>query len=156
MTDDPALAVRTRRSVLGLAAASGAATLLAACGGEQTSTENAAPGGNSPVPSAEEASSPDGGGEALVKTADVPVGSGVILSDPKVVVAQPTAGQFKAYSSICTHQSCPVSGIEGKTISCQCHGSAFDVKDGSPLNGPASRPLREIKVKVEGDSVVKA
>ena len=37
----------------------------------------------------------------IAKTADVPVGSGVIVD--KIVVTQPSAGEFKGFSAICTH-----------------------------------------------------
>jgi Rieske Fe-S protein len=49
-----------------------------------------------------------------------------------------------------------VSSVKAKTISCACHGSSFSAADGSVLTGPATRPLDEIKVKVEGDKIVKA
>jgi len=44
--------------------------------------------------------------------------------------------------------------VKKNVISCPCHGSAFSAEDGSVENGPASRPLREIPVTVEGDQVV--
>jgi Rieske Fe-S protein len=80
----------------------------------------------------------------------------VIIASEKVVVTQPTAGEFKAFSSICTHQSCPVSGVDGGRITCQCHASSFSIADGSPQGGPARSPLPEVAVKVEGDEVVRA
>jgi Rieske Fe-S protein len=86
----------------------------------------------------------------------VPVGSGVILSDQKVVVTQPTKGDFKAFSAICTHQGCLVSNVSGGTISCPCHGSQYSVKDGSVIGGPAPAPLPAVKVAVKGGEVVKA
>jgi Rieske Fe-S protein len=69
------------------------------------------------------------------------------------VVTQPTEGEFKAFSAVCTHQGCPVQSISDGTINCQCHGSAFAIEDGSVVNGPATRPLESKAVSVEGDSV---
>jgi Rieske Fe-S protein len=132
----------TRRAVLGVAVAVGAGGVLAACGGEDTS-------------GAEGSSSPPAGGQAITSTADVPVGGGVILTDEKVVVTQPTAGTFKAFSSTCTHQSCQVTGISGGRITCPCHLSSFSIADGSP-KGLAPSPLPEVAVKVEGDEVFRA
>lgn len=141
----------SRRGVLRAAALSGAAAaLLAACGGSDE-------GDAATTPSASEgdtATGDDSGGRALVGTAEVPVGSGVILESEKVVVTQLTEGNFKALTAVCTHRQCTVSSIKKDRISCACHGSAFSAEDGSVLNGPATQPLKEIAVKVEGDQVV--
>jgi Rieske Fe-S protein len=136
------LAALSRRTVLG-ASVVGAAGLLTACGG-----------GSSTADPASSASKPASGGGALVKTSGVPVGNGVILEAKKVVVVQPTAGQFKAFTAVCTHMGCTVATIKGGTISCPCHGSTYSAKDGSVTGGPAPRPLKEIKVTVKGAEVV--
>lgn len=152
---DPTGGEPSRRAVLGLATAAGAAGLLAACGGGgDTSAE---PGGASESPSeagSTSGSGPTGGGGALVATSEVPVGAGVILEARKIVVTQPTEGTFKAFSAVCTHQSCTVASVKDGTISCPCHGSAFSAADGSVQNGPADRPLREVPVTVEDGQVV--
>jgi Rieske Fe-S protein len=90
-------------------------------------------------------------GNVIAKTADVPVGSGVIVD--KVVVTQPTAGVFKGFSSACTHKGCTVDKIADGTIDCPCHGSKFNL-DGSVANGPATTPLEAQAVTVQGDSIV--
>jgi Rieske Fe-S protein len=90
-------------------------------------------------------------GNVIAKTADVPVGSGVIVD--KVVVTQPTAGVFKGFSSACTHKGCTVDKIADGTIDCPCHGSKFNL-DGSVANGPATKPLDTQAVTVQGDSIV--
>jgi Rieske Fe-S protein len=87
----------------------------------------------------------------IAKTADVPVGSGVIVD--KVVVTQPTAGVFKGFSSTCTHKGCTVDKIADGTIDCPCHGSKFNL-DGSVAHGPADKPLATENVTVQGDSIV--
>ena len=48
--------------------------------------------------------------DAIAK-ADIPVGGGKVFDALKVVVTQPTAGDYKAFSAICTHQGCTVSGV---------------------------------------------
>ncbi len=90
----------------------------------------------------------------IVKTADVPVGGGVVMQNANFVVTQPTAGTFKAFSKICTHQGCPVSSVSDNKINCTCHGSSFSATDGSVLGGPARKSLAEAKVTVNGDSLV--
>lgn len=146
----------SRRTLLRVVAASGGAVVLAACGGDGETTGTGSPGDESPTGA--DSPTEDGGsaGGGLVATADVPVGSGVILEQEKVVVTQLSEGQFQAFTAVCTHQSCTVGSISEERISCPCHGSAYSVRDGSVLNGPATRPLREIPVAVEGDQVVRA
>lgn len=146
----------SRRTVLGLAAAAGAGLpLLTACGGGGSDTTTAGTGS-----STSETPSDGGSGSAaagpLVATADVPVKGGVILDGPKIVVTQPTAGTFKAFSAICTHQSCTVGSVKDNVISCPCHGSMYNAANGQVEGGPAPRPLKEINVTVQGDQVVEA
>ena len=139
-TSDPSAGVR-RRSVLGGTAALGVgAPLLAACGSDD--------GGGSDV------EVPDAG-TVLTTTAEVPVGGGIILADEGLVVTQPEEGTFKAFSSKCTHQGCQVTKVTG-TIDCPCHNSKFSLSDGSPQSGPATSPLPETTVTVEGDNITTA
>ncbi|MFC7643048.1 Rieske (2Fe-2S) protein [Streptosporangium lutulentum] len=89
----------------------------------------------------------------FAKTADIPEGGGKIFKDEKLVVTQPKAGEFKCFTSVCTHQGCDVDAVDGGTINCPCHGSKFNIADGSVANGPASQPLAEKPIKVNGDSI---
>ena len=98
------------------------------------------------------ATSAGGGGAATATTADIPVGGGKIFADIQAVITQPTAGEFKAFSSICTHQNCPVAEVTD-TINCTCHGSKFSITDGSVVNPPATNPLGERTVTVDGDKL---
>ncbi len=141
----------------------GAAPLLAACGSDEEPTGSAptdtasTPDSGSPSPTEDQSSgNGSGGGDELVATADVPVGGGVVLDPEKVVVTQPTEGQFKAFTAICTHQGCPVQSVEDNKITCPCHGSQFSAEDGSVVTGPASGPLTEIPVAVKGGSVLRS
>ncbi len=155
--DAPAPFAPTRRRVLGLAVTAGAGSaVLAACGGSSTAstttTKTAAAAGSS-TPAASASAS---GGGSLVAVADVPVGGGVVIASPAVVVTQPTAGTFKGFSSICTHLNCPVARVKAGLIECDCHGSRYNAADGTVKSGPATRPLKEIAVAVKGDQVVEA
>ena len=69
------------------------------------------------------------------------------------VVTQPTAGQYKAFTNICTHQGCPVSAVQDGVIICPCHGSHFSITDGSAVAGPAQAPLAEKKVTESGNNL---
>ncbi|MFE6460842.1 Rieske (2Fe-2S) protein [Streptomyces cinereoruber] len=97
--------------------------------------------------------SPEGDGEALARTSEIPVGGGAVFAEEKVVVTQPTAGEFKAFSAVCTHQGCLVNKVADGTIDCPCHGSKFRVADGSVVTGPATRPLPAEQIIVSGETI---
>ncbi|MBO0871620.1 MAG: Rieske (2Fe-2S) protein, partial [Micromonosporaceae bacterium] len=92
-------------------------------------------------------------GAVLAQTSEIPVGGGKIFPDTQVVVTQPQAGTFKGFSAICTHQQCTVSEVSGGTIRCPCHGSQYNIADGSVAVGPAPRPLPPVNVTVKGTAV---
>ncbi|MFF8012045.1 Rieske 2Fe-2S domain-containing protein [Streptomyces sp. NPDC007929] len=148
----------SRRTVVAAVGAAGLTVALTACGSEDTasdsSTEQGAAGGGATNDGA--GSSGGAGGAALAKTADIPEGSGKIFKDEKVVVSQPAAGDYKAFSTICTHQKCPMVDLKDDIISCACHGSQFSVLDGSVKKGPAVQPLEAKQISVNGDSITLA
>jgi nitrite reductase/ring-hydroxylating ferredoxin subunit len=86
--------------------------------------------------------------------ADIPVGGGVIIDDPAVVIRRRAEGEVKAFTAICTHQGCLVSEVVDNEIICPCHGSRFSAVDGSVTSGPATTGLTAAGVVVEGGSVV--
>ncbi|MEU0519087.1 Rieske (2Fe-2S) protein [Streptosporangium sp. NPDC006007] len=148
----------TRRAVMLGTGGAGMAALLTACGGSAEpgaqDTSSAAPrtSQTAPAPGSGSASA-DSEVKPLAATADIPVGGGEVFKDDKVVVTQPKAGEFKAFTSVCTHRGCDVAGVSGGTINCPCHGSRFNIADGSVAQGPAARPLAEKPIKVEGGSI---
>ncbi|WP_149178878.1 Rieske (2Fe-2S) protein [Streptomyces sp. TRM49041] len=92
-------------------------------------------------------------GEELAATSDIPAGGGTIFRDEKVVVTQPVAGEFKAFSAVCTHQGCTVGSVANGLINCPCHGSRFRITDASVAAGPATRPLPAREITVSGDTI---
>lgn len=96
---------------------------------------------------------PPSTGPVLAKTSDIPIGGGKVFKDEKVVVTQPAEGDFKAFSTICTHAGCAVRGVDDGTIICPCHGSRFRVADGTVAGGPAPRPLPPRGIEVSGNSI---
>jgi len=144
-----------RRTVIRGAGVVGAAALgataLTGCGGDSGTTTSTA-GSSSSAPTTTEAGGSSGG--AGIAKADIPVGGGTIIAATKTVVTQPKAGEFKAFTSICTHMGCPVAQVANGTIDCNCHGSQYDIATGAVSRGPATRPLAPKKVAVKGDQVV--
>lgn len=131
-----------RQLISGMAAAGLAVPVLAACGSSGTSAP--APG----------AGSGSGSGQSFqVSASEIPVGGGKIFPSDAIVVTQPAAGQFKAFSAVCTHAGCIVSQISNGEIVCGCHFSMYSISDGSVQGGPAPRPLPELSVSVSGDTL---
>ena len=132
-----------RRTVLasGALGAVGAvgAVALAGCGAGNASTQA---GGAA-----------SGAATQTIAKASIPVGGGTVFPDQQVVVTQPTAGTFKAFSAVCTHAGCVVADVSQGTINCPCHGSAFDAATGAVRQGPATQPLPEKTVTVSGDTL---
>ena len=166
-----------RRRMLQVVGAAGAASVLAACGGGTSDSGDSGPAADNATPdnaapddqdtgaeepdgtdeSSDEAEdgeeSGDGDAEALASTGDVPVGGGVIGAG--VVVTQPAEGDFRAFSSTCTHQGCTVSDVSDGIISCFCHGSQYSAEDGSVERGPATQALPEVGITVDGDQIIR-
>ncbi|MFF5831002.1 Rieske (2Fe-2S) protein [Streptomyces bacillaris] len=143
-----------RRTVVLAVGAVGAAAALTACGGSDgAGGGSGGTGGTDPV---EQPGSGGAGGAVLAKTADIPEGGGIVFAAQKVVVTQPRAGEFKAFSATCTHQGCAVKDVTDNVITCPCHNSTFDAATGSPTGGPATQPLPARQISVEGGAITLA
>jgi Rieske Fe-S protein len=154
-------AINRRRALSGSAAVAVGVPLLAACGDDSTSTATDPTSSSSPSdessPSEEgESGGGSSGGAALASTSDVPVGGCFVVAASKIVLTQPTEGDFKAFTAVCTHQGCLVESSTDGDIPCPCHGSTFSLDDGSPQSGPASSALAAVEITVDGDSITQA
>jgi Rieske Fe-S protein len=153
-----------RRAALAGAGLTGLAGLVTACGttgGPAASPASPAAkkkAGGMAGSSGGSGSAGGSGGSAatLAATSAIPVGGGKIFSAEKVVVTQPAAGHFKAFSAVCTHQGCLVDQIAQGTIDCPCHGSQFSIKNGSVVAGPAPSPLPARPITVAGGKITLA
>lgn len=152
--------ITRRRALTGAATLGVGLPLLTACGDDSSgSASDPAPSdaagtsdATSQAPSATKtatSSAPAGEG---IATSEVPVGGGII--DGEVVITQPSEGEFKAFTAVCTHQQCLVGEVSGGTINCPCHGSRFSIEDGSVAAGPAPSPLGAVDLTVTGDRIV--
>jgi Rieske Fe-S protein len=122
--------------------------------GQPASGQPASGQSSSPQPASGQPAS--GQPPSLALTSDVPVGGGKILADKKIVITQPRAGSFEAFTAVCTHQGCTVSSVSGGTVNCPCHGSKFSIANGSVVAGPAPAALAPVSIKVQGTSIVQA
>ena len=149
---DPAAPLSRRAVVAGVGGVA-AAGLLTACGA--TPAPAPAPAAPAPAPAATPSAAASGSAP-LASASSIPVGGGTVFADKDVVVTQPTAGEFKAFSATCTHQGCKVKSVADGVIVCPCHGSKFAIADGAVTAGPAKSPLPEKSVSVEEGSIVLA
>jgi Rieske Fe-S protein len=153
----------TRRGLLAGVGLVGLASAITACGAGTSSSTPAAgnaatstggAGTTAPASSAAASgASSSSAAKALAATSEIPVGSGMIFTGPQVVVTQPTADEFKAFSAVCTHMGCIVNQISNGTIDCPCHGSQYSITTGDVVAGPAPRPLPAKQIKISGGSV---
>ena len=163
MTQEPQTdSLATRRGMLAGVGLVGLAGALTACGAASSSAPPAAStpaaGGTAPESSpagagSSAAAGASPAGNALTSTSKIPVGGGAIFPGPQVVVTQPTAGEYKAFSAVCTHMGCLVNQVSNGTIDCPCHGSQYSISTGDVVAGPAPRPLPGKTIKVSGDSI---
>jgi Rieske Fe-S protein len=126
-----------RRQVLVYAGAALGAGAVVGCAGSEPAAPTTEPA--------------DGEAGPLAETADVPVGSALIVDD--IVLTQPMAGEFIGLSAVCPHAGCTVSKVDGAQVICPCHGSTFGL-DGEVITGPATKPLAPVGITVRGDSIV--
>jgi Rieske Fe-S protein len=147
-----------RRTVVAAVGTAGLAVALTACGSDNKSADSTSSDSGSSASSGgtgggDNAAAGNAGGTVLAKTTDIPEGGGKVFESQGVVVTQPTAGTYKAFSSKCTHQGCAVKGIADNVITCPCHNSQFSATDGSVKKGPATQPLAAANITVDGDSI---
>ncbi len=162
----------SRRHVLCAAALAGVGfPLVAACGGSNNSSDSASSAGSSGTTTSSGTGGTSGaggqggggggnsaggggaGGAPITTTNKVPKGGGVILPQDGVVITQPKPGEFKGFSSTCTHAGCTLHDVTHGTINCICHGSQFSIKNGSVVSGPAPLPLPKVPIKIQGKDI---
>ena len=157
----------SRRIVFQGLSALGVAAVLAGCGGDESQprTSESSPSDDSPSPSktsksepgkqlkkSKDAKEPEG----LATTDEIPVGGGIILTDVRIVITQPSRGEFKAFSAVCKHQGQTVGKVADNTITCLFHGSQYDAATGDVTTGPATTGLDPVKIRVKGQAILRA
>lgn len=72
------------------------------------------------------------------------VGSAALVQSPlgTLLVVRTAQGAFSVVTALCTHEACTITGLDGSTFVCPCHGSEFNTS-GQVLSGPAGTSLRQ-------------
>ena len=67
--------------------------------------------------------------------------------DKRVLVVN-LNGKFYAIGDVCMHRGCSLSNgsLNGENVICPCHGSTYDVRTGSVVRGPTTKPERHLGV----------
>jgi Rieske Fe-S protein len=122
------------------------ATIASACGGDGTASPNS--------PSAMASALPRLGGQFTTGSSVVRVstagsalndvgGAALVESTAGVfLIAKTGATSFQAVDATCTHEGCTITGIDGATYVCPCHGSRYN-RSGQVQAGPARSNLRQ-------------
>ena len=76
--------------------------------------------------------------------------------DEQIVIVQPTAGEFVAWSAICKHEGETVGSVENNVITCPYHGSQYDSATGDVVAGPAPTGLDPIQITVANGRITQA
>jgi Rieske Fe-S protein len=82
------------------------------------------------------------------------VGSAALVrsSIGDVLVAHTGQDAYAAFTSICTHQACEITGLAGQLFVCPCHGSEYDFA-GRVVLGPAPSALRQYTAQLSGNQL---
>ncbi len=66
-----------------------------------------------------------------------------------------TTGMFTAFERGCTHVGVNVNYDPGThTLICPAHGAIFNAATGAVIQGPATRPLPKVAIRVNGDGTI--
>lgn len=141
-----------RRTVLRAGALVGLAgvtvTVVSGCGGGKGAAAESASSINELSDEARQAVA-----EAITSGA-VAVGKPAILPQAQVIVTEPTKGNYKVFSNICTHQAARVDQVNAKgNLVCSLHGSQFNPATGEAEVGPAGKPLPSKDAQLQGGKV---
>lgn len=73
-----------------------------------------------------------------------------------IAVVLDSNGVVHAIGDTCTHGDISLADgfVEGETLECWAHGSAFSLCTGKPLNLPAYEPVPVYEVVIDGDDVL--
>ncbi|MEV5071775.1 non-heme iron oxygenase ferredoxin subunit [Microbacterium sp. LMI12-1-1.1] len=73
-----------------------------------------------------------------------------------IALVMDSSGEVHAIGDVCTHGDISLAEgfVDGESLECWAHGSAFSLRTGKPLNLPAYEPVPVFAVTVDGDDVL--
>lgn len=79
----------------------------------------------------------------------------VVIDDVPIAIVLDGNGEVHAIGDTCTHGQISLAEgfVEGDTLECWAHGSAFSLRTGHPQNLPAFEPVPVFAVEIEAGDV---
>lgn len=120
------------------------ASLIEGCGGGNP----AGPGGGSNVSALSQLSGTAAGNTVTVNVDGAgalgSVGGAALVTagSNSILVTRTGQNAFNAFTAICTHEQCVVTGFSSGAFVCPCHGSQYTAS-GTVQQGPATQRLRQ-------------
>lgn len=94
---------------------------------------------------------------AVGALADFPSGKGtsVRIGNRRLAIFR-VGEQIYALDNNCPHRGFPLHDgiLSESSVTCRSHGSCFDLASGEVVRGPATRPTRAHRVRIENDQVL--
>jgi cytochrome b6-f complex iron-sulfur subunit len=121
------------------------ASLIEGCGSKGNPAGPGGGGGGGGAPSLATVAGTRAGSTVTVNvggTALATVGGAALVQagNDSFLVTQTGSGAFSAFSAICSHEQCIVTGFQSGAFVCPCHGSQYSTS-GQVVQGPATRAL---------------
>ncbi|MGK0716201.1 non-heme iron oxygenase ferredoxin subunit [Leucobacter sp. W1153] len=75
----------------------------------------------------------------------------VVVDDVPIAIVLDGQGEVHAIGDVCSHGQISLAEgfVEGDTLECWAHGSAFSLRTGKPQNLPAYEPVPVFAVEIE-------
>ena len=89
-------------------------------------------------------------------TDDIPPNQGKLVEvQGKKIALFNLEGRYYAIDNTCTHRGGPLSEgeLEGDEVTCPLHGAKFKVTSGEICGPPATKGVRNYKVRVSGSDI---
>ncbi|CAG7603265.1 non-heme iron oxygenase ferredoxin subunit [Leucobacter soli] len=79
----------------------------------------------------------------------------VVLDGVPIAIVLDGQGEVHAIGDTCTHGEISLSEgfVEGDTLECWAHGSAFSLRTGQPMNLPAFEPVPVYVVEIQDGDI---
>jgi Rieske Fe-S protein len=123
------------------------ASLIEGCGGGGNPNQ---PGGGNNAPSLPVVAATAVAGGFTVTVDGTPLATSgntaLVQSGQQFFLVARSGDAFTAFTAICTHEQCVITGFQSGTFICPCHGSQYNTS-GRVQAGPATQNLRQFNTQ---------